>query len=520
LRRGDPLRRSFGFDVHAYDLTAAGPPGWADHSYVVGDNRGYGVARYGVAIGLLAAAGVTAAACGGGSSPQDALNGKGGSGAASGNGGAGNAGGTAGSASCADIFAQGLQTYAIDVDAADWAAIQSEFLTAGALMEDAFSQYAPASYRAVFHYGGETVGDATIHLRGDSSWREAAAYDGANGKMQFTIAFDDVNADGNFHGVDKIRLDMPRTDPTFMRDRIGNTWLRSVGIPAPCSTSANLIVNGSTYGVFVAEEHVGHHTMKQFFPGNSEGDLFDAGWTPETNKQHPNWDRQQMFWNATTPAALAAIVDVPGSLPAWASEALLNDADGYWGGDHNFYIYDQGAKGYVFFPHDLDSSLDYLERFDSDPITWWSVRPNWLLPIPQHYLIVIHDDGLRRQYIEALRVQLGRFDVAGLQAAIDAAADQIRAAVAEDPHKPTALTVAEFEDAVALARRGIAERAAYVDSWLACQDSGAGTDGDGDGFIWCNDCRDDMASVHAGAAEICGNVIDDDCNGIVDDGCQ
>jgi hypothetical protein len=35
---------------------------------------------------------------------------------------------------------------------------------------------------------------------------------------------------------------------------------------------------------------------------------------------------------------------------------------------------------------------------------------------------------------------------------------------------------------------------------------------------WCDDCRDDNAEVHPGAAEICGNGIDDDCNGVVDDG--
>ena len=36
---------------------------------------------------------------------------------------------------------------------------------------------------------------------------------------------------------------------------------------------------------------------------------------------------------------------------------------------------------------------------------------------------------------------------------------------------------------------------------------------------WCDDCRDDNAAVHPGAAEACGNDIDDDCNGVVDDGC-
>src|SRR6478736_2623177 len=431
-------------------------------------------------------------------------------------GGAGTAGmvGTTTAAPCSDVLAQGLQAFSIDISAANWAAIQNEFLTAGNLPDHDFVQHTPATYPIVFHHGGETVNDATIRLKGDSSWQEAAQFDGANGKMQFSVSFDAVNASATFHGLSKIKFDMPRTDPTFMRDRIANTWLRSIGVPAACATSAQLTINGADYGVFVAEESVGHHVLAEFFPGNAGGDLWDGGEIAQTNKSTPNTARRDAFWDATTPAALAAIVDVPGSLLSWSAEALLNDADGYWGGDHNFFIYDEGAKGFVFFPHDLDSSLDYLGRFDSDPITWWSVREDWTLPIPQHYLTVIGDDGLRGQYIEALRAQLGRYDVAALQASIDLAAGQIRAAVTADPHKPTDLTVDDFDDAVALARRGIADRATYVESWLACRDSGTGADGDGDGFIWCNDCRDDLSAVHPGAPEICGNHVDDDCNGV------
>jgi len=474
------------------------------------------VAKHSAAIWLVLVAG---GACGKASTPMDALHpGPGGAGGSGASGGGGTVG-TGTAPACPDFLGQTLQTFSIDIAAADWAAIQSEFLTTGLMTDNDFVQHQAVAYPIVFHYGAETVGDATIHLRGDSSWREAAEFDGAQGKMQFGIAFDDVNANATFHGVSKVKLDMPRTDPTFMRDRIANTWLRSIDIPAACSTSAQLMVNGSLYGLFVAEENIGHHLLAEFFPGNSGGDLWDGGEIPQTNKSNPNSARKQAFWDATTPAALTAIVDVPGSLLSWTAEALLNDADGYWGGDHNFFIYDQGAKGFVFFPHDLDSSLDYLGRFDSDPITWWSVRQDWTLPIPQHYLIVIGDDGLRAQYVEALRAQLGRYDVAALQASIDLAAGQIRAAVTADPHKPTDLTIADFDDAVALARRGIADRATYIASWLTCRDSGTGTDGDGDGFTWCNDCRDDLPAVHPGAPEICGNQVDDDCNGVVDDGC-
>jgi hypothetical protein len=62
----------------------------------------------------------------------------------------------------------------------------------------------------------------------------------------------------------------------------------------------------------------------------------------------------------------------------------------------------------------------------------------------------------------------------------------------------------------------VTDRAAYVDLWLACRESGGG-DADNDGFDFCRECDDREASVHPGAAEQC-NGRDDDCNGRIDDG--
>ncbi|MEQ1568862.1 MAG: putative metal-binding motif-containing protein, partial [Myxococcota bacterium] len=44
------------------------------------------------------------------------------------------------------------------------------------------------------------------------------------------------------------------------------------------------------------------------------------------------------------------------------------------------------------------------------------------------------------------------------------------------------------------------------------------TDNDGDGYtLNQQDCDDNDVSVHPGALELCGNSVDDDCNGVVDD---
>ena len=65
------------------------------------------------------------------------------------------------------------------------------------------------------------------------------------------------------------------------------------------------------------------------------------------------------------------------------------------------------------------------------------------------------------------------------------------------------------------------KRPAYLKSFLACEngDPAQATDQDGDGVPWCNDCDDTSASVHPGATEICGNHIDDNCDGVVDENC-
>jgi len=60
-------------------------------------------------------------------------------------------------------------------------------------------------------------------------------------------------------------------------------------------------------------------------------------------------------------------------------------------------------------------------------------------------------------------------------------------------------------------------------SWVADPPDGDGTcpDADGDGWTACGgDCNDANATVYPGHAETCGNGIDNDCDGAIDEGCN
>jgi hypothetical protein len=195
---------------------------------------------------------------------------------------------------------------------------------------------------------------------------------------------------------------------------------------------------------------------------------------------------------------------------------MLNDADGYWGGAHNFYLYDQGAKGYVWLPSDTDATFDWLTSDRSHPIYWWMGRSTMQDP-GQHYLAVINDPAWRANYVEAIAARLDQFDVGQIQGWVDSWSAQISDAVAQDPHK--AATVAEFNTAIAKAHDEVADRAAFVRSWVACEQGQAQTDADGDGVPWCDDCNDDDPNVRPGVPEICGNNLDDNCDGVIDEGC-
>jgi hypothetical protein len=464
----------------------------------------------------------------GGSPDPNAISGSGGRDGAGLNGGAGSGtvAGTGGQlitgplpapGPCADIFADDLfPTYELQISQAEWDALLQDFYSLDQNI-DAKRDVHPYHRVDQFKYGGEVVTNATIRLKGFSSWSQAIQDHPP--KLQFVISFNDIDENARFHGLRKIELDMPRIDQTYLRQRLALSFLRALGVPSQCANSATLVINGALYGLYTNLERPDKEFLRRQFPGADHADLWDGGWQLQTNQDaaglpHPRMDA---FWAARTTAAIAAIADMDEALLEWAGEAMLADADGYQIGHWNFLLYDHPTHGWLWLPHDLDAAIDWLDP-RIDPLYYWGGNTNWSPPF-QHYVAVIGDDAWRARYVAALRRAHDVYTAAQLPDLVDRFEAQIRDAAAADPTRP--FTFDQHLAEVPALRQAIVVRTDSVRAWLDCQASPASApDLDGDGRAFCMDCRDDDPATYPGAAEICGDARDQNCDGIDETSCR
>ncbi len=416
---------------------------------------------------------------------------------------------------CSDLFDEkALISYEAQIDPAEWAAIHDEFVNWQAR---AAAGLDIKPYHAITLQVGQESVPAWIRLKGNSSWFSAVAAN-PNVKKQFIIAFDQgADPHARFHGVQKVELDMPSLDRSFLHDRLAHSFLRDVGLPGLCANSAKLIVNGEYYGLYANLEITGRDFLKRIFPGADQGDLWKKRSDLKTNDDDPNRDnsRQKALWSTTDPNELAKLMDVDASLRTWAAEALLPQPDGYWGGNSNFYVYDHPTRGFIWLTDDLDATFEFMPP-DMHPIYFWLNRNPARRPGP-HYVALMHEDQWRNRFIEILAQLVEGWDVGQLQQRVSTWAEQIHEALEADPHR-SGTAEADFAQQGKLSDF-VAARPDYIHSWLACVHDG-GPDADGDGTAWCLDCDDASPTSHPGAPEICGDGVDQNCNGVIDEGCM
>lgn len=421
---------------------------------------------------------------------------------------------------CAPIFRQSIvPEYHLTIAPGDWATMHDELMhpqfdAAGQIIDP---PYHPVQVHVVEGDAEHDPEDVMIRLNGNTSWLQAIMFD-ADPKMQFSMSFNENNPDGRFQGQRKIKLDMPRNDWTMLQQRVALAWLRGrAGIPAQCANSARVYVNGAYYGLFTNAERQDKGFLKRVYGGDdNDGDLWKGGRIITTNEDTFSWDRITVLWHPPDYATIENMTELDTSMIEWASEAVIGDADGYNNGRANFYLYDRPSTGkFVWLVNDLDTVLDadFLPP-DATPVFWPmpSYMPRWERDW-FHYLTTMDQPGNIDRYVAALATQLPKLDPVEIQQWIVDWSAQIEDAAATDPHRPFPMT--DHTGAVTRMQQYAPARAQYLQSWLSCRSSG-GADVDGDGYDMCHDCDDRDAAQSPGAVEVCGDAIDNNCDGRVD----
>ena len=399
---------------------------------------------------------------------------------------------------CDDLYDPDLMpAFEVEISDAEWSKLLRDYARGD-------KEYHPI----VFRYDGEEVSDAMIRLKGNPS------FSWFTDKLQFVIAFNEVDRDGRFHGLRKLALDASWYEPTLLRDRLAWSMIRRQGeLPAACANSATLTINGEYYGLYTNIEYFDHEWLERAFgKDDATGTLWKYGYDAVSNEEAATGSVDAM-WATTNIDRLTGLGDLDEWELMWAAEIALGDDDGYWCCNHNFYLYEHPSRGVLFVPWDLDDAFD-VQGYDVDPIAGYYDG----LFRQEHFGALARDPVWGPKLIDQIEAMNEALDPAGMDAEIVAWSAQIEAAFLADPNR--SVGVEEHAGAVQRLRDWIPARHAFLKSWVACA-RGEDTDADGDGAAVCDDPNDDDPSVFPGGTETCDGV-DEDVNGVVDDdaGCD
>ena len=236
-------------------------------------------------------------------------------------------------------------------------------------------------------------------------------------KLSMKIKINWEGREDRFFGLRKLQFHSQNNDPSQMRERLGYHLFRSMGVPAPRSVHARLIINGEYSGLYALTEQIdGRFTRYNYDDGT--GNLYKEIWPLKmsgmpfseseylarlkTNEdENPIAEHILSFAEEVSTASTNELqniitdrMDINEIMAYCVVDRLIRHDDGpfHWYCNdgpctsHNFYWYENPTtKKLHLIPWDMDNAFDNIIN-DSNPITpiadGWGETTNNCNPFP------------------------------------------------------------------------------------------------------------------------------------------
>ncbi|MET0388663.1 MAG: CotH kinase family protein [Polyangiales bacterium] len=283
-----------------------------------------------------------------------------------------------------------VRSYDILVDPNDLAAIDA-------------NPGAEASVPASVVFEGQTYGPYSVRYKGSAGSFKPPCLAGAlgsprDGKCSMKLDFNDTDPEARFYGLKKLNFHSMNSDASFMRDRLGYTMFREMGVASPRAMHARVSINGQLQGLYIAVEQVDGRFSRARFAEGGDGNIYKEIWPMytdaptyqnalETNEDVGAVQRMLDFKSAIDSGSDATaewldldymtrylavdrvIINDDSIMRFWCNQISQGNNPGPIG-NHNYYWYEAEAQNrFWLIPWDLDHS------FDSIPYV--HVHPEW-----------------------------------------------------------------------------------------------------------------------------------------------
>ena len=354
--------------------------------------------------------------------------------------------------------------------------------------------------------------DAQIRVKG-----RAGSNRPLNRKPAFKLKFNNVDSEARFLGMKRMTLNNMVQDASMIHEWTAYSIFRAVGVPAPRIGYAFLRVNGEDWGLYLNIEppddifmsrhfESTHHTYEGAYGQDlfvDHVDRFEMDDGPEEERD----DLRRLAELLDAPpvegfyAATEDLIEWPEVIMAMATEAYIGHWDGYAPTRNNYYLHTDDALRLTLMPWGCDQTFrQHRDIYEG--------RGRLLEAC-------LASDACRNEYDQAMVTIMQAELALDLPPKIRALAMRLRPWQERDVRKEYDLARIgnEVEATVAFLEQRRADVSAIVDCVVE-----AGADRDGDGYICAADCRPDDPESHPRAVDVCGDGIDQDCNGTADDG--